>query len=72
MTSKIFKPGNLVYFSAIRLAYDYEILRNQYGLLLEQLDIDLKPDYIERCWITLFGEKKVVVYESDMSLVEHD
>lgn len=70
MTSKIFKPGNLVYFSAEHLAYDYEILRDQYGLLLEQQDIDLKPGGVERCWRVLFGEKNILLYESDISLVE--
>ena len=66
------KVGNLVYFCAEHLAYDYEILRGRYGLLLEQLDIDLKPGGVERCWRVLFGEKNIVVYESDISLIEHD
>jgi hypothetical protein len=33
------KVGDLVYFSAQHLAFDFEQLRGQYGLLLQYLDI---------------------------------
>lgn len=69
------KPGDLVYFSAKHLAYGYEQLRGQYGLLLEYIDIpgiDItgKGDTKYRGWKTLWGEKKLIVYEDDISVVE--
>ena len=64
------KPGDLVYFSAKHLAYDFDQLRGQYGLLLEYIDIPGKGDTKYRGWKTLWGEKKLIVYENDLSLVE--
>ena len=66
------KPGNLVYFSAKHLAYDFEQLRGQYGLLLEYIDIPGKGDIKYHGWKTLWGERKMTVYEEDISLVAMD
>ncbi len=66
------KPGDLVYFSAKSLAYDFEQLRGQYGLLLEYIDIPGKESKTYRGWKTLWGERKMTVYEEDISLVAMD
>ena len=65
------KPGNLVYFSAKHLAYDFEQLRGQYGLLLERVDIPTSNnDKFVKGWRTLWGEQIKFVYEKDLSVVE--
>ena len=64
------KPGDLVYFSAKHLPYDFEQLRGQYGLLLEYIDLPGRGDITYPGWKTLWGETKLIVYENDLSLVE--
>jgi len=65
------KPGDLVYFSAKSLAYDFEQLRGQYGLLLERVDIPSRNnDGFVKGWRTLWGEQIRFVYEMDLSIVE--
>ncbi len=64
------KPGDLVYFSAQHLAFDFEQLRGQYGLLLEYVEISGRGDKTYRGWKTLWGEKKLTVWEQDISLVK--
>ena len=66
------KPGNLVYFSAKHLAYDFEQLRGQYGLLLEYINIPGKGKKTYPGWKTLWGETVMTVYEEDISLVAMD
>lgn len=53
------KPGDLVYFSSKHLAYDFEQLRGQYGLLLEYVEIGGREGQKYKVWKTLWGEKKV-------------
>lgn len=60
------KVGNLVYFSNKHLCYDYERLRGQYGVLLEQIDIP-NGTYVVRGWRALFDEKIIFLYENDIS-----
>lgn len=64
------KPGDLVYFSSKHLAYDFEQLRGQYGLLLEYVEIGGREGQKYKVWKTLWGEKKLTVWEQDISLVE--
>jgi hypothetical protein len=64
------KPGNLVYFSSKYLPYDFEKLRQYYGLLLEYVDLPGRGDITYPGWKTLWGETKLTVLESDISLLE--
>ena len=64
------KPGNLVYFSNKYLPYDFEKLRQYYGLLLEYVDLPGRGDITYPGWKTLWGETKLIVLESDISLLE--
>ena len=65
------KPGNLVYFSAKHLAYDFEQLRGQYGLLLERVDIPTNNnDRFVKGWRSLWGDKIHFIYENDLSVVQ--
>jgi len=64
------KPGDLVYFSSKYLPYDFEKLRGQYGLLLEYIDLPGRGDITYPGWKTLWGETKLTVLESDISLLE--
>jgi hypothetical protein len=64
------KVGDLVYFSSQHLAFDYEQLRGQYGLLLEYVAIPAREGKTFKAWKTLWGEKRITVYEQDISLVE--
>ena len=64
------KQGDLVYFSAQHLAFDFEQLRGQYGLLLQYLDIPGRDGIAYPSWRTLWGEKLLIVYQKDISLVE--
>lgn len=66
------KVGDLVRFSSNHLAYDFEQLRDKYGLLLEYIDIPGKHGKTYRGWKTLWGEKYITVYEQDISLVENN
>ena len=65
------KPGNLVYFSAKHLAYDFEQLRGQYGLLLERVDIPTSNnDKFVKGWRSLWGDQIHFIYENDLSVVQ--
>ena len=64
------KVGDLVYFSSQHLAYDFEQLRGQYGLLLEYVEIGGREGQTYKGWKTLWGEKKLTVWEQDISIVE--
>lgn len=64
------KVGDLVYFSSQHLAYDFEQLRGQYGLLLEYVELPGRDGKTYKGWKTLWGEKKLTVWEQDISLVE--
>ncbi len=64
------KPGDLVYFSSEHLAYDFQQLRGLHGLLLEYVEIPGRGDKTYRGWKTLWGERKLTVWEQDISLVE--
>ncbi|NDB84531.1 MAG: hypothetical protein EB127_17785 [Alphaproteobacteria bacterium] len=64
------KVGDLVYFSSQHLAFDFEQLRGQYGLLLEYVEIPGRDGKTYKGWKTLWGEKKLTVWEQDISLVE--
>lgn len=66
------KQGDLVYFSAKSLAYDFEKVREQYGILLEYINIPGKGNKTYPGWKTLWGERKMTVYEEDISLVAMD
>ncbi len=64
------KVGDLVYFSSLHLAFDFEQLRGQYGLLLEYVELPGRDGKTYKGWKTLWGEKKLTVWEQDISLVE--
>jgi hypothetical protein len=66
------KQGDLVYFSAKSLAYDFEKVREQYGILLEYINIPGKGNKTYPGWKTLWGETVMTVYEEDISLVAMD
>ncbi len=66
------KVGDLVYFSATQLAFDFEQLRGLYGLLLEYVEIPGREGKTYRGWKTLWGEKPITVFENDIALVKSD
>lgn len=67
------KVGDLVYFSSKHLAYDFDQLRGQYGLLLEYMELPGRGDKVYPSWEVLWGEKTLIVYEQDITKVnQHD
>jgi len=63
------KVGDLVYFSSEHLAYDFEQLRGQWGLLLECFEIPGREGKTYKGWKTLWGEKILIVLEQDIAII---
>jgi len=66
------KPGDLVCLSADHLAYELEGCKGSFGLLLEYTEIPGKGDKIFPAWKTLWANKRVLVYQTEISLVGKD